>query len=440
MPEVKRRVVGGQDKVAAVVDLDERCGGGGLQVLVVAGEKLEAQKVVAGDEALDLVENREGIEGAELWFEIVGGEPDGVTVGLAGLRAAGLAHVGAGAFAEGDEGVHVGAHLVGDADDHLEVGADAGAVSGFVDQLEVAVAVGDGAGLFVEVRGGKDDVGVVRGLGEEHLLYDDEGVLEDGRIDTVAGDRVGADDVEGGEFAPAGRFEDLKHVEAGVGGGVVLAEGGGAGDGSVAGEHVGEQAHVGCAARVGVVGEERELAIRQRGAEVEEPLEVGAAELGADEDEELLFGADGVAEVVQRGCVCAGARKGFGGGVVSGDEAGECAVAEGSDVREGFGLAAELDLCGVGDVDAAAIVADVGADVPRSGGGLDGGVAAENHDGRGGEGIAQGGRAVRLAGEGLREGDVVGGAVVVDVVGAENRARELLEEVGLFVGDAVASR
>ncbi len=49
--------------------------------------------------------------------------------------------------------------------------------AGLVDQLEVAVAVGDGAGLLVEVRGGKDDVGERGGLGEEHLLHDDEGVL-----------------------------------------------------------------------------------------------------------------------------------------------------------------------------------------------------------------------------------------------------------------------
>ena len=45
-----------------------------------------------------------------------------------------------------------------------------------------------------------------------------------------------------------------------------------------------------------------------------------------------------------------------------------------------------------------------------------------------------------MAGEGLGEGDVVRGAVVIDVVGAEDGAGELLQEVGLFVGDAVASR
>ena len=133
-----------------------RCG---LQMLIVAAEKLKAQQVVAGDEALNLVENCERIERAELRFEVVGGEPDGVTVGLAGLCATGLAHVGANAFAEGHECANVRAHLVGDADDHLEVSADAGAVAGLVDELKVAVAVRDGAGFLVEIRGGKDDVG-----------------------------------------------------------------------------------------------------------------------------------------------------------------------------------------------------------------------------------------------------------------------------------------
>ncbi len=62
------------------------------------------------------------------------------------------------------------------------------------------------------------------GLGEEHLLHDDEGVLEECGVDVVARDGVGVDDVEGGEFAAAGCFEDLEHVEAVVGGGVVLCD------------------------------------------------------------------------------------------------------------------------------------------------------------------------------------------------------------------------
>ncbi len=43
------------------------------------------------------------IERAKLRFEIVGGEPDGMTVGLARLCAARLSHVGAGTLAEGND-------------------------------------------------------------------------------------------------------------------------------------------------------------------------------------------------------------------------------------------------------------------------------------------------------------------------------------------------
>ncbi len=68
---------------------------------VVAREKIDAVECVAGDEPLDFVEDGERIEGTEFGLEAVGFEPDGVTIGLAGLRAARLAEIGGGAaFAE----------------------------------------------------------------------------------------------------------------------------------------------------------------------------------------------------------------------------------------------------------------------------------------------------------------------------------------------------
>ena len=63
-------------------------------MLIVAAEQLQAEQVVAGHEPLNFIENGEGIKGRQLGFEIVGGEPDGVTIRLARLCAAGLAHVG----------------------------------------------------------------------------------------------------------------------------------------------------------------------------------------------------------------------------------------------------------------------------------------------------------------------------------------------------------
>src|SRR5260370_25960206 len=98
-------------------------------MLVVAGEELEGLDVVAGDEALDLVEDGHGLERAEAWLEILSGEPYSVAIGLARLPAAGLAHVGAEAFAEGNQRAHVGAGLVGDADDHLQLRPDPAAVA-----------------------------------------------------------------------------------------------------------------------------------------------------------------------------------------------------------------------------------------------------------------------------------------------------------------------
>ncbi len=167
-------------------------------MLVVAAEQLQPEKVVAGDEALNLVKDGPGIEGGELRLEIVGGKPYRVTISLAGLRATALTHVGAKALAEGNERLYVGTHLVGDADDHLEVGADAGAVTSLGYLLEIAVAVGHGTGFLVEVGCGKDDIGQLRGLCEEHLLHDNEGVLEgDAGSTLVAGDGIGVDDIEG---------------------------------------------------------------------------------------------------------------------------------------------------------------------------------------------------------------------------------------------------
>jgi hypothetical protein len=128
------------------------------EMLVVAREQLQRSQVYSRGPAADLVENGERIEGAEARLEVVGGQPDGVAVGLAGLRAAGLAHVGAPRYfrrAKGDQLAHIRAHLVGDAHDHLEVGAHAGAVGGLLHLLQVAVAIGDRAGFFVKVRSGK---------------------------------------------------------------------------------------------------------------------------------------------------------------------------------------------------------------------------------------------------------------------------------------------
>ena len=70
---------------------------------------------------------------------------------------------------------------------------------------------------------------------------------------------------------------------------------------------------------------------------------------------------------------------------------------------------------------------------------LVGGIAADEQDGAGGSDVAQAGGFAGMACERAGEGGVVGGALVVDVVGAENGAREFLQQVILFVGGAVGA-
>ncbi len=102
-------------------------------------------------------------------------------------------------------------------------------------------------------------------------------------------------------------------------------------------------------------------------------------------------------------------------------------------------LALQLDAGVVHEVDAGIVVAEVGAQVPGQEGMLLGGIIAQHQDGRRGHGFAQRSGAVLVAGDGAGEGGVVGGAVMIDVVGPEHRAGELLQEVVFFVGGAVGA-
>ena len=108
-------------------------------------------------------------------------------------------------------------------------------------------------------------------------------------------------------------------------------------------------------------------------------------------------------------------------------------------LERGFGLALELDGRGVGDVEARAIEAHVGAQQPGEERMLVGGIAADEQNGAGGGDVAQAGGFAWVPGEGAGEGCVVGGALVVDIVGVENGAREFLQQVIFFVGGAVGA-
>jgi hypothetical protein len=183
-----------------------------------------------------------------------------VAVGFAGLRAAGLAHVGARRRLPKGTSFLTSRPCLSAMRTIISKSGDAGFVGGLLDELQVAVAVGDGAGFLVEVGGGQDDVGEGGGLGEEDVLHDDEGVLERCGIDAVA--------LPGWSRRRRARrarhvcgIEDLEHVEAGFAGGwhILRRRRRWSATRHVAGEQIGQQAHVGCAARVGVVAEVGEL-------------------------------------------------------------------------------------------------------------------------------------------------------------------------------------
>ena len=177
--------------------------------------------------------------------------------------------------------------------------------------------------------------------------------------------------------SPAGGgFEHLRQRFAGGGGKIgILGECAGRGDGNVAGQQVREEAHVGSAAGVGVVAEIGEADVSALEAPGDEVLDGLAAKLLAEEDDERFFGEDGLAEI------------GFAGA----EEGGEVLVAIGRQVLHGFGLAVELDGLGVGDVEARAVEAHVGAEQPGEERMLFGGVAADEQDGGGGGDVAQAG-------------------------------------------------
>ncbi len=85
------------------------------------------------------------------------------------------------------------------------------------------------------------------------------------------------------------------------------------------------------------------------------------------------------------------------------------------------------------------MIANIGADIPRRARSLIRRIAADKKNCRSGERIAQRCGAVCMSGERLGEGDVVRRTVMIDVVGAENGAGELLQQVRLFVGQAIAA-
>ncbi len=232
-----------------------------------------------------------------------------MAIGLAGLRATRLAHIGAKPFAERNQLLHVRAHLVSDPHNHLEVGAYTGPIAGLLHLLQIAIAVRNRAGLLVKICGRQNDIRQRGRLSEEHLLHHDKGILQRRRIDPITRNRIRPNHIQRRKLAPPSRLEYLQHVEAGFDGSIVLAEGTAA-DRRITGKHIRQQAHVGCATRIDVVGEQRKLRTRQRQSKLDQLPQVSAAQLGTNQDQQILFTFDRITERAERTGIncCAGSR------------------------------------------------------------------------------------------------------------------------------------
>ncbi len=377
------------------------------------------------------------------------------------------------------------AHAVGDELDDLPVGFGfAEGLYSFVDSLDAAFGAGEGA-LFFERGGGReDDVGEAAGLGEVDVLDDEELAVAECVADVagvgVGGDGVFALDVEALEFALLDGADHLVVVEAFGGGegdapvGFEFGADVGVVDFLVAGEDVGHGAEVAgtldvvvSAERVGarawthvVAGDEEE--IRECGGGVGSAAVLGDAHGEEDADavgcsdlvgnggeggggdardafgvfegeglegsfvlveivdplvDEVHFGEADVDDVFRDG----GEPDGVGGGVGAHEDIGALGHLVFAEVGDDETLAAmfvgSLDACGQDGV----VLGGVGADDEDEAGLFDVG------DGAGVAAVAYG--ALEAHGGGVL---AVAGAVV-DVVGADDGAGELLHEEALFV-------
>ena len=382
--------------------------------------------------------------------------------------------------------VPVGTEALGDELDDLPVGLGfAEGFEGFVDALDAALGVGEGAFFFERGRGGKDHVGILRGDGEVDVLNDEEFDFAEGAFDVVGvgvgGDGVFALDVEAVEFAFVDGIDHHAVVEALDGGqrdspgSFELGSNCLVVDVLVAGKEVGHGAEVAGALNVVVAaegigagafahvvaGEEKEIGDGGGG--------VGPAAVLGDAHGPEDAGAVGLGDFVGDGFDVGGGDAGDALGVLEGEgcerffigvevvdplvdelQLGEVVVEEvfgdgvnpdriggGVGADEEVGALGHLVLAKVGDDEALAVkfvgALDAGG---KDGMGL-GCVGADDEDEAGLFDVGDGAGVAAIL-DGARKAHGGGGLAVartvVDVVGADDAASQLLHEVALFVG------
>src|SRR5208283_3023231 len=110
---------------------------------------------------------------------------------------------------------------------------------------------------------------------------------------------------------------------------------------SVARQHVRIKPHVGCAARVGVIGKADELcALRE--AEINQGLDGCAADFGAEDNDQPLLGLYFLAQIIQRLARQLRRKNGVGSGIVAAEELYEAGLRCGRDLSERGSLMAQL--------------------------------------------------------------------------------------------------
>ena len=161
-------------------------------------------------------------------------------------------------------------------------------------------------------------------------------------------------------------------------------------------------------------------------APVHELGDLRAAILLTQNHEKRLFGLDRLA----KSCVAQS-------GIAAAEVVREGGVAASGEAQDSLRLPLQLDGGGIGDIEPRFIQPHIGAQIPGQQRMLIGRIAADKQDGRCLCCIAKAGGPASVSRQRAGKSCVIGCALVIDAVGLENGAGELLQEIVLLVGGVV---
>ena len=174
-------------------------------------------------------------------------------------------------------------------------------------------------------------------------------------------------------------------------------------------------------------------------AELHQRGNVCALQLRAKDDDQVFLRFQFVAQLLQSIVRSAGAGERPGSGIVAIEERNQLAFTACRHLDKARGLTLQLDGLRIHDKKFCLIQADIGADIPCQQRMALCGIIADQQDGRSAGDVTHGGRGVFFSGDGAGKAGKIGCAVVINVVGAQHRSRELLQKIIFFVGGAVGA-